>query len=175
MKASDLKRTIDRMVAESIRRLLPEIMNEVLLRTIASSGIVNEAPAPQPVARPSRSRRQPSTSLSDLLDESAGSEFYRKDDYVARAEPAPQLTQRLSELSPELRSLAEDTVRHMDDEPPGSVDLRAAAGAGFDFARMRESLGLVEQKAPKPLQKDPAMEERRIARLREQLEVKPGN
>lgn len=38
-----LKETIDRMVEDAIRRILPGVMNEVLLKTIANSGVIHEA------------------------------------------------------------------------------------------------------------------------------------
>lgn len=155
---------IDRMVADSIRRVLPTVMNEVLLRTIADSGVLSEVrerpvrqirkkPGPKPkmkrrvveqrVARPQKPipQRKRQTDLNDLLDESAGAEFYEdprarqtqalQEEYEVELEqheeeerearvPAPEL------LNPALRALAEDIEIHDDDDggmwQPGEHD-----------------------------------------------------
>jgi hypothetical protein len=130
---NNLKETIDRMVAESIRRILPSIMNEVLLKTIAQSGVVAEdrpvrklrkgpkrrRPMREQKAAPKRPRK---VDLSDILDESAGSEFYKDprevfnpgarsldDDYEVDVEEdeEPQVESRLQSLPPAIRGLAE--------------------------------------------------------------------
>jgi len=104
--SASLKRAIDRMVEDAIRRILPGVMNEVLVATIArgTSEIVSERRSQRPrkvpkkrkVVREQRaSRRDPPQSLpqrkvdlSDILDESVGAEFYH-DPRSLRAEPEP--------------------------------------------------------------------------------------
>ncbi len=97
-----LKETIDRLVAESIRRILPGIMNEVLLRAVANSVVIQETssppvrkkPGPKPKARQVQIRearapelqtkrskqRKGRAGLNDLLnsvrDPEAGSDYY---------------------------------------------------------------------------------------------------
>ncbi len=99
---------IDRMVEDSIRRILPEVMNEILVRTLAGSGALSEspqatrkkAPRPEKVGRPAPVKRQAGQpkplskrkikeSLAGLLDESAGTEFY-DDPYGAMQDSAPK-------------------------------------------------------------------------------------
>lgn len=96
--SANLKRAIDRMVEDAIRRILPGVMNEVLVATIArgTAGLVSEERPQRPrkvpkKRKPVREARQPQrrtapqpkkrrpADLSDLLtlDESAGAEFYQ--------------------------------------------------------------------------------------------------
>lgn len=122
-----LKKAIDRMVEQSIREILPRVMNEVLLRTIASSGVIQESrptgPAHQPEVaprsrkpQPPAPRRKPVSNLRDLLDESAGAEMYSmgtSDDHdvqLREEEPPPPADRRslVAQLPPELQAMAED-------------------------------------------------------------------
>ncbi len=155
MSSTALKEMIDRMVAESIRRILPGVMNEVLLTTIARSGVVQEA-VEEEDERPRRrkaKRRKPiverdlrvakrtakapapkrpkKLDLSELLDESAGAEFYAG--ATTRHEPVdegydidfgddedeapgrPHVAGAVANLPPELRELAEGMVLDEDD------------------------------------------------------------
>ena len=97
MKADALRRTIDSMVMESIRRILPAVMNEVLIKTIANSGVLSEAVDDDEEA-PRRKRKLPKrrkvvreapkqkramkakpprkVDLNELLDPTAGADFY---------------------------------------------------------------------------------------------------
>lgn len=132
-----LKRAIDRMVEDAIRRILPGVMNEVLVATIArgTSSIVSEERPTRPrklpkKRKPVREARQPRRlapaakkrrgDLSDLLslDESAGAEFYQDpralqesqgyDEEEADEEPdEAPAARRIQALPPELRGLAE--------------------------------------------------------------------
>lgn len=89
MSKDALKKTIDRMVEDAIRRILPDVMSEVLLRTVANAGVVTEKKAPQQKSRPQNvaspqtsharpARRKPSiSSLREILQEDAGAEFYQ--------------------------------------------------------------------------------------------------
>jgi hypothetical protein len=131
---SDLRRAIDRMVEDAIRRILPEVMNEVLVATIArgTAGVVaEERPRRKPPKRqqqrrapvreqrtavPQRGRKAPpkrKVDLSDLLDESVGAEFYENPRAVYTDEPNPaevppsQDTNRIRDLPPDLQELAE--------------------------------------------------------------------
>lgn len=136
MSSKALREMIDRMVEESIRRILPSVLNEVLVRTIANSGVIREERSPQQLARrlqPQRPQARPPArkapragrrpDLSELLDESAGADFYRDpralmtetpapDSYEPEEEEAeerrPALESRIASLPPELRGLAED-------------------------------------------------------------------
>jgi hypothetical protein len=168
-----LKKTIDRMVEDSIRRILPAVMNEVLLQTIANSNVIRESaaarqaqrPAPQPTSK----GRKP-TSLNQLLDPEAGADFYQ-DPRAAVAEslreeapPVPRgqvLAQRIQSLPPELQHLAEgvdlddDGGEMWDSDVGDSVPTagmgppleRAAQVAGLDFSRMRQAIQVTEKKA----------------------------
>lgn len=107
-----LSESIDRLVESAIRRILPTVMNEVLLQTIASAGVLSEE-RPRPVRRmkkPKRRvqrvvesrgvqptnvqqpRRPPPTQrrvdLTEMLDDSAGSDAY--EEYEARTAPRRQ-------------------------------------------------------------------------------------
>ncbi len=133
--SKSLKETIDRMVADSIRRILPGIMNEVLIKTIANAGVVTEDRQARKVRKgpkrrkPLREQRQPQKrprklDLNDILDESAGAEFYQDprevmnpgarsaildEDYDVEIEDdvEPQVESRLQSLPPAIRGLAE--------------------------------------------------------------------
>jgi hypothetical protein len=115
------------MVEDAIRRILPEVMNEVLLRTIANADVLQERSRRQSVPMPEKHRvnrssvqhvvknvqasRRPA-SLSQLLDPEAGADFYRDPRMVVAGdvheEEAPQpLAQRIQSLPPALQSLAE--------------------------------------------------------------------
>lgn len=127
-----LQRAIDRMVGDAIRRILPEVMNEVLIRTVANAGVLREAASiapskPQP-KRQAVQQRKPARprpgSLSELLDVEAGTEFYQDPrqamrEHTTRDEPdqdedeqhedgpnRPPVS-RIAHLSPELQALAE--------------------------------------------------------------------
>lgn len=172
-----LKKLIDKMVAESIRQLLPEIMNEVLIKTIVNARVMTEAPkrasVPPPQA-PKRPAKRPSMSMVDLLEEDAGAEFYRREEPVMQMEIPeeihPQIAQRITQLPPGLRELAEDSMESiMMEEVVPEVNLQQA---GLDFSRMRAAMGLVEERAIKPVAKDPRLEEARIERNRQMLESK---
>lgn len=144
MARNNLKEMIDKMVEDSIRRVLPAIMNEVLLKTIANAGVLAESrpeklkrgPKPkqkikQPreglrlqAARPKKSGRP--ESLNNLLDPEAGTEFYRNDDSAITEsvdvemefdedDVAPVAKNRLNSIAPELRHLAEDIRLDEDD------------------------------------------------------------
>lgn len=159
-----LRAMIDRMVADSIRRVMPTVMNEVLLRTIADSGILFEGrrpvqqgrkkPGPKPKlkrrvaeqrqARPQKPAvpRKRQVDLSDLLDESAGAEFYEdprtrqtralQEEYEVELDQHDEEEREASAptprklLNPALRALAED-IEIADDEDggmwqPGDLD-----------------------------------------------------
>lgn len=172
MKASQLRATIDKMVAESIRRQLPDIMNEVLLRTLASSGVMSEsrreaAPAVRQPRRQQSDRPAPQTRRSlreQLFDETAGADFYGN----ARAEPA--LAQRYSELDPQLATMLEEVdPLEADGMPPQAADV---SFDGLDFSAAKRMAGLLEGKRRAPdVGSDDArarqkFEEDRLARMR---------
>ena len=190
-----LKKTIDRMVEDSIRRILPSVMNEVLLQTIANANVLRESrtPAPEPVASKSQAKRfavqrRPS-SLDQLLDPEAGVDFYN-DPRAVQEEPQPRgqvIAQRIQNLPPQFQSLAEgmdldDDGGEMWESDTGDSSpvvasgpgpsLRQGQAAGLDFSRMKQSLGVVEKK--KVLTGADAaakaqFEEGRIKRMRESL------
>lgn len=204
-----LRETIDRLVEDAIRRILPTVMNEVLIRAIASSGALSEEvarprrrPGPKPKARkpkPVRERREVRVvrpppvrrdqNLRDLLDESAGAEFYGGGDDPPAVEERT-ISSRMSALPPQLRALAEDVVvpEGMEDDEewdgrgdsngptavPSSVpDIgRAAAATGIDFSRMMETIKKTSA-APRASQDDARAREqfeaRRLKALRERL------
>lgn len=127
----NLRDTIDRMVEDAIRKVLPGIMNEVLLQTIANSGVIQErAPIQQQQRQTSKPQqpqvRQPSrrpSSLNQLLDPEAGADFYAdpraamNDAQRVEERPAPRqsgMAQMIQSLPPELRDLAEDV--NLDDD-----------------------------------------------------------
>lgn len=134
--SATLKRAIDRMVEEAIRRILPTVMNEVLIATVArgTSGIVSEDRPVRP-RKPTRKRRAPvreqkasqrkqrqgrrsPSDLRDLLalDESAGAEFYgdprasyepRDPGELEERERPSAIAKRIQALPPALQGLAE--------------------------------------------------------------------
>ncbi len=195
-KEDGLKRTIDRMVEASIRKILPEVLNEVLLRTLAGSGVMAERAA-RPQEEPERAtapaRRPPPRpgSLAEMLDPAAGSEFYERDAPRPVQQQPPKLAQRIASLPPEMQELAEDTADGEmwgDDEwsspahdqmspqaPSLNID-NAARIAQVDFSRAKM---LLERTGPKNIvtTKDRAaeaqFEERRLAMARQKLEYKP--
>lgn len=149
------------MVADSIRRLLPEIMNEVLVRTIANSGVLAEArpaqrtkPAypyvPDNGGRKIVDKKKASTrpsALAELLDEQAGAEFYvdpreamrqhTQEEFEVPLEEAPPV-RRLQNLNPALQHLAEDVQFDPgemwgEDEHDSSV-VRAPMGPSLESA-----------------------------------------
>lgn len=194
-----LKETIDRMVEDSIRRILPSVMNEVLLKTIANADVIREqAPRQpqQPAAKRPKAGQRPA-SLSHLLDPEAGADFYQ-DPRAAmaeslREEPVPRgqlIAQRIQSLPPALQGLAEgmeldDDGGEMWEGPmgdssvtPGAADMgppldRAAKAAGLDFSRMKQAINLTEKKAPRVSAEDKManahFEQQRLKRMREQL------
>jgi hypothetical protein len=207
VKEKSLQKAIDRMVEESIRRILPGVLTEVLVKTVANSGLLQErgertqravqtqvpgrqAPAP-------RKTRPTANSLRDLLEEDAGSEFYQDPrgamhQQAQHEEEAPverkQVAQRLQNLNPELRQLAED-IDFSDDggemwgdesdsmvvSPTNEIrdPNRVAASVGIDFARMAKVIGETAPKAPKATRNDALakaeFEEQRLRRKREML------
>lgn len=126
---SDLRRTIDRMVEDAIRRILPGVMNEVLVTTIArgTAPVVTEerprrrvpkqgqkrAPGREQRTAPKRQKASPKrrVDLTDLLDESVGAEFYQdpRSLYADEPSPADQPPSRakIKDLPPDLQELAE--------------------------------------------------------------------
>lgn len=190
-----LKETIDRMVEDSIRRILPAVMNEVLLKTIANANVIREAPVQRAPAKAAPKAKRP-TSLSHLLDESAGADFYQ-DPRAAMVEatreeapPMPRgqvIAERIQNLPPDLRSLAEgmdldDDGGEMWDSDigdsvptagPGPALDRAAAAVGLDFSRMAKAINITERKAPRPSAADKAanaqFEQQRLKMMRERL------
>lgn len=87
------------MVADSIRRILPTVMNEILIKTIAGAGVVKESVTKSTGKRKYQKRSRPLAevatpvrqgprklppkkkvleTLGKLLDQSAGSEFYHQ-------------------------------------------------------------------------------------------------
>ncbi len=95
--ASKLRETIDRLVEDSIRRILPEVMNEVLLKAVANMSTIQETHSPviQTKRVTSRTQQQPNrpapssshlqSLLEDMGDGTAGADFY--DGYGSNEEP----------------------------------------------------------------------------------------
>lgn len=176
--SKNLRDTIDRMVEDAIRKVLPGIMNEVLLKTIANSGVIQErAPVQQRSAKPTQQPKQKVSrrpaSLDQILDPEAGADFY-DDPRAAMQEamemeerPAPRrsgMAQMIESLPPELRSLAEDV--NLDDDggemweegqhdsssimsESGPSIERAAQVVGLDFSAMKRLTNIGEQKKVK--------------------------
>ncbi len=155
---SKLKETIDRMVEDAIRRILPSVMNEVLLKTIAGSGVMQERRADRPAypyvpegggrvvvtskvapkVKP-KARKAGRPDLSYLLDESVGADFYERavqpePVQVVEEEPAAPLRERIASniqtLPPELQEMAEGL--ELEDDGIGEMwgDENAVAPAG---------------------------------------------
>lgn len=199
-----LKKTIDRMVEDSIRRILPAVMNEVLLKTIANANVIREETTkPIQVTRsgrpaaltPSGAMKRPS-SLSQLLDESAGADFYQdpraamvqavQEEVIPRGEV---IAQRIQSLPPALQGLAEgvdlddDGGEMWESDMGDSVSIpsagmgppleKAAQVAGLDFSRMKQAINLTEKKSAKATAADKAanaqFEQQRLKMMRERL------
>lgn len=130
--ASKLRETIDRLVEDSIRRILPEVMNEVLLKAMVNMGTIQEERQPvtrtqRAVAQPRQSvlqPRRPATSsklqslLEDMGDGTAGAEFYgtgaapsgeldQTDEYHDEPPTMQSIHERTSMLAPHLQGLTE--------------------------------------------------------------------
>jgi len=91
-----LQAVIDRLVESAIRRILPKVMNEILVRTLVDSGVLAEAvarpvrrrkgPKRRPVrtveareTRPVRGPRPPRRmDLNEFLDDSVGADAYEQ-------------------------------------------------------------------------------------------------
>lgn len=99
---NNLKATIDKMVRESIQRILPEVMNEVLLRTLANANVVQEQR--QPASRrqvpqgPSKAAQRAQQlagvdrgrSLRDVLQaEESGVDFYERAEKMMSGRQVP--------------------------------------------------------------------------------------
>jgi len=141
LNKEQLRAVIDRLVEDSIRRILPGVMNEVLLRTIVDSGVLSESRSPvrpPPAKRPppKRSRPNGSPDLSRFLDDSTGADAYQDwerrvgqpiqlheqatrsiqdheydDSEDSEDDPLP-IAQRLASLNPEIQQMAEGMVIH---------------------------------------------------------------
>ncbi len=161
---SDLRKTIDRMVEDAIRRILPGVMNEVLVATIArgTASMVAEGRS-KPARRPPKRRkaikeqrktrqataspRRPRVDLGDLLDESVGAEFYEdpRATYQERPEQdssSAAVAARIQALPPELRGLAEDIA--LDDDggemwQPDEHDSGAAQPSAPEIRNIQEA------------------------------------
>jgi hypothetical protein len=191
------------MVEDAIRRVLPEVMNEVLMRTIANSGVIQEARTgvaarPTQPAQPQRKGSLKPSSLSQLLDESVGADFYRgPEDGPYRAPPAPPeesdppqraIAQRIQTLPPALQGLAEgieldDDGGEMWDGQYGDSAVvptagmgppveKAAAALGLDFSRMAKAINVTEKKTRLDAEDKAAkaqFEQARLKRMRENL------
>lgn len=185
-----LKETIDKMVEDSIRKILPQVMNEVLLKTIASAGVMTERRVEKPAypyvpdygGKKVKATNRP-RSLDQILDPGAGSDFYQTE----AESPAPGrqvIAQRIQSLPPQLRGLAEGM--DMDDDggemweddsivpsagsgPPLAA---AAARAGLDFSKMKQAIRVGEAKKRidgADMAAKAQFEEARLKRLRENL------
>lgn len=170
-----LKEQIDRMVEDSIRRILPGVMNEILVKTIAGAGVIQESSrmTNEQVRAPVQAvRRQPrSTTLANLLDPEAGADFYQ-DPRAAMTEsirdevtpsPMQNMAARIQALPPQFQALAEGTLmdddggemwdNDMGDSVVASAGMgppleRAAQMAGLDFSRMKKAINITEKKKP---------------------------
>lgn len=139
---SALKATIDRMVEDSIRRILPEVMNEVLLRTLTQNTISEQRrPAPQqrrqaPAPQKQQMRRQQqlagvdrSMSLREALNpDEAGLDFYEQAEALIerrqpkrQAPPVPARRQPIVEQYDENEMYGEDEIFDFSDAPPAPL------------------------------------------------------
>lgn len=108
MNKQQLSAAIDRLVESSIRRILPRVMNEVLLRTIADSGVLSEErprvirrkKGPKrrlPRAIEAKQPRRPSTpqvDLNEMLDDSVGADAYDHYETKPSSRRSPPVTVR---------------------------------------------------------------------------------
>lgn len=185
------------MVEDSIRRILPQVMNEVLLKTLANSNVIRETIPDRRTKevmtdaaqsrQAQRTSRRPS-SLDHILDPEAGSDFYNDPrqamreslqvDEVPQEVQSPIIAQRIQSLPPELRAMAEgvspiDQNENVSVAHEGPDLVRAAQLAGLDFSRMKKAITVTEKKVPKADAADRAakaqFEEMRIKRMRESL------
>lgn len=138
MSRNALKETIDRMVEDSIRRILPTVMNEVLIKAIANSGALTEgrpvrrkpmkrrkpvreerAPQARAQARPAPKGRPTKRKLDELLDsirnDANGAEFYQDPRALMTEAPEPAYDE------PD-----EEEYEEEDEAPPPSAPKRQA-------------------------------------------------
>lgn len=195
-----LKEAIDKMVEDSIRRILPSVMNEVLIKVIASSSspisekrVVNQR-QPKPPQQVQKSR---TPALQSMLDEmkdeflNENNEFEEHEQIQEVALPQKSIAQRINSLPPALRGVVEemsedyDSIGEMWDDnfaSPVNEDVgavrdpaRAAASIGIDFSKMKNAIKANSNKSSNDDARNKAeFEMNRIKRLRESLEVKPG-
>lgn len=105
MNKGQLNAVIERLVEAAIRRVLPNVMNEVLLQTIANANLVTEerprvvrrkkGPKRRPPPRMTEARQAPPRKqtpaprrridLNEMLDDSVGADAYEQ--YEARVAP----------------------------------------------------------------------------------------
>ena len=157
--SDSLKKTIDRMVEQSIRRILPSVMNEVLVATIAR-GIPQEISesAPKKPPRPKKQRqpkeqapqrkpKRPVKDLSEILsrDDSVGADFYSRGlhEEVEREPepkmPQPELARRIEGLPPELRGMAEGMSIDEDEGESWDDESMAIAPAASEIRNVNEA------------------------------------
>lgn len=187
--SKNVKEMIDRMVEESIRRILPSVMNEVLIRTISES---LAPPSTVQHSKPKKSKarnEQPKRSrMQELLEghDSIGADFYEpsaRHDYDHDDENEIDHEQTrlstLQSLPPMLREMASDMS--FDDEedhsfeqlPDGKVvqqlDIEHTMRSGlFDPSAIARRMG--PSKQPKMTAENQQFEELRLKRMRESLE-----
>lgn len=163
-----LRAVIDRMVEDAIRRILPGVMNEVLVATLARAHVtpitesaprrrnvkkkvprkVREQVAPSRARAPKAARGRPS-SLDQLLDESVGADFYQDPRLVVHDAPVedhestPRLAARAAALPAELRELAEGIDLDDDGGEMWQPDEHDSAGATAVISEIRDIGGAV--------------------------------
>jgi hypothetical protein len=139
---SALKATIDKMVQDSIRRILPEVMNEVLLKALTQQNVVQEQRRPQPQrqqpqrqqpqAQPNMRRQQQlagvdrSMSLREALQsDDAGADYYEQAEQAIQSrQPQRQAPrqqpqrQQVVEQYDENEMYGDEEVFDFNDAPP---------------------------------------------------------
>lgn len=177
MNERKLRDAIDRMVEQSIRKILPQVMNEVLLATLANSMLrenqqIVQAPRKAPPvakamrAKPPRPAPSLKERLSEFVDDSAGRDFYDHlesndeglDGYneidshrdladEAFDEPVQEKVE-MRKLSPALQLLAEDVQIPDDSSTSESIDhITAAKRLGIDFQKLNRTINKIENKS----------------------------
>jgi hypothetical protein len=184
-----LKNTIDRMVEESIRKILPQVMNEVLLKTIAGANVIQERvdkpayPYLPPAGTPQKKIKVVNRpkSLNSLLDPGVGADFYEREEATTPKAPV----QRIQNLPPQFQKLAEgmevDDDGEMWDSELGDSGIPSAGqgpsinegvrAIGLDFSKMKQAINITEKKNPGPDAAAKAQfEETRIKAMRDRLD-----
>lgn len=127
----NIKKTIDKMVEASIRSLLPSILEEILLEKVVNlTKSLNEKNNLNGLKKIRKSNK---VDLTNLLDESAGSEFYENYENSKKINN----NSGFKNLNPQLKEMAVDIMNE-------SVHEESVANSlpELDFEKMKKIISM---------------------------------